>query len=175
MMPKILFIGLFPALFLVACAPEVPDNVSVDNRSGVICTTDYTPGCAQKSGINQTFSNRCVAEGEKAIISYEGPCNADVKDNESPTFCTKQYDPVCAEKEVQCIKAPCYPVRQTYGNACEAGVAKARIVYEGECRDTATLRYIAIGEQCDTLRFECDSYQKPFFNEIGCGCEPVRQ
>ena len=35
-------------------------------------------------------------------------------------FCTKIYDPVCATVEVQCIKAPCNPVQETFSNSCEA-------------------------------------------------------
>ena len=35
------------------------------------------------------------------------------------------YDPVCGETRRG---------RQTYGNACEAGQDRARIVYPGECR-----------------------------------------
>jgi len=34
--------------------------------------------------------------------------------------CTMEYAPVCAEVQVQCIKAPCYPVQQTFSNSCMA-------------------------------------------------------
>jgi len=46
------------------------------------------------------------------------------------TFCTEKdrtadvcfdlYDPVCAKVNIQCIKAPCDPVYQTFSNPCEA-------------------------------------------------------
>lgn len=39
--------------------------------------------------------------------------------------CLAVYDPVCGERRGE---------RRTYGNACEAGVARARIVHPGECR-----------------------------------------
>lgn len=52
---------------------------------------------------------------------------------ETGVACTMQYQPVCGAKEVQCIKAPCYPVYQTYGNSCVLGAAKATFVHEGEC------------------------------------------
>lgn len=51
-----------------------------------------------------------------------------------PIACTMEYRPVCGEKQVQCITAPCNPVQQTYGNACSAKAAGAKVVYEGECR-----------------------------------------
>ena len=34
--------------------------------------------------------------------------------------CYQIYDPVCAKVNIQCIKAPCDPVRQTFSNDCEA-------------------------------------------------------
>lgn len=49
-------------------------------------------------------------------------------------MCTMQYDPVCAEKQVVCIKAPCYPIQQTYGNACTAWADGAKVLYKGECK-----------------------------------------
>ncbi len=51
----------------------------------------------------------------------------------TPMACTMQYDPVCAAKQVQCVRAPCNPVYQTYGNACMASADEAVIVHTGEC------------------------------------------
>lgn len=39
---------------------------------------------------------------------------------EEPRMCTMEYAPVCAEVQVQCVKAPCFPVKQTFGNTCSA-------------------------------------------------------
>jgi hypothetical protein len=50
---------------------------------------------------------------------------------EEPRMCTKEYAPVCAEVQVQCIKAPCYPAKQTFGNTCVAG--NNPIIFQGEC------------------------------------------
>ncbi|MDO8559866.1 MAG: hypothetical protein Q7S23_02390 [bacterium] len=49
--------------------------------------------------------------GESATCTIESR-NADV--------CTQQYDPVCGTVQIQCIRAPCYPIEQTFSNACEA-------------------------------------------------------
>lgn len=35
-------------------------------------------------------------------------------------FCTADYSPVCATVQVQCIKAPCDPVQETFSNSCNA-------------------------------------------------------
>lgn len=48
-------------------------------------------------------------------------------------MCTMEYAPVCWEVEVQCIQAPCDPIKQTFGNACMAGAAWAKNVTQGEC------------------------------------------
>lgn len=53
-----------------------------------------------------------------------------------PVMCTMEYAPVCGSVQVQCITAPCEPVRETFGNACMAGVAKATDVTQGECVST---------------------------------------
>ena len=54
-------------------------------------------------------------------------------------ICTTEYKPVCAKLQVQCIKAPCEPIYQTFSNRCEAEKRKEHIsleiVSEGECED----------------------------------------
>lgn len=49
-------------------------------------------------------------------------------------FCPKIYAPVCAQKHVQCVRAPCPPVTQTFGNGCEAANAGYQIIGNGPCR-----------------------------------------
>ncbi len=51
-----------------------------------------------------------------------------------PIACTKEYRPICGMKYVVCIKAPCDPVYQTYGNRCTMESDGATFRYEGECR-----------------------------------------
>lgn len=52
------------------------------------------------------------------------------------TVCTTEYRPVCGETQVQCIKAPCPPIRETYSNSCEATKAGATVVAQGACAQT---------------------------------------
>lgn len=44
----------------------------------------------------------------------------DVQVTIEPAVCTADYNPVCAKVEVQCITAPCDPVRETFSNRCMA-------------------------------------------------------
>lgn len=53
-------------------------------------------------------------------------------------FCTMQYQPVCGARQVQCIKAPCYPVYETYGNSCVLGAEGGTFIHEGECTAAET-------------------------------------
>ncbi len=48
--------------------------------------------------------------------------------------CAEIYLPVCATVNIQCIRAPCYPVNQTFPNACEACRNPLVELYsDGEC------------------------------------------
>ncbi len=52
--------------------------------------------------------------------------------------CTMEYAPVCGSIQVQCITAPCYPVRETFGNKCIANAAAATNITIGECGTVVT-------------------------------------
>ncbi|MFW5704263.1 MAG: hypothetical protein ACOCXG_00325 [Nanoarchaeota archaeon] len=51
------------------------------------------------------------------------------------TFCTMEYAPVCASVQVQCVRAPCPPINQTFSNACMAKTKDATVLYKGECEN----------------------------------------
>ncbi|MEK7564840.1 MAG: hypothetical protein AAB501_01215 [Patescibacteria group bacterium] len=58
-----------------------------------------------------------------------------VKEQRGADFCTQVYAPVCAEVNIQCIKAPCNPVKETFSSSCEA--CKNQLVSSyttGECK-----------------------------------------
>lgn len=48
--------------------------------------------------------------------------------------CTEDYSPVCAKKQVECIKAPCPPVEETYTNRCFAEQDGATNIESGACQ-----------------------------------------
>jgi hypothetical protein len=49
------------------------------------------------------------------------------------SICTSEYAPVCASHQVECIKAPCYPVYQTYGNSCLMTRDNSTYLHSGTC------------------------------------------
>jgi len=65
-----------------------------------------------------------------AVVFFTLPILASAR---TPAICTMQYEPVCGEKQVQCIKAPCYPVYHTYGNSCTMSAEKGVFIHAGEC------------------------------------------
>jgi len=58
--------------------------------------------------------NECLNELEanKTILCTEEERKGDV--------CIEIYDPVCAKVNIQCIKAPCNPIYETFSNSCIA-------------------------------------------------------
>lgn len=87
----------------------------------------------------------CIAAGNPAMESYPRQCRTqdgqhfveviegETVDQNNETVCTAQYDPVCGEIDVQCIKAPCPPVKETFSNFCFANKAGAKNIIKGEC------------------------------------------
>ena len=50
-------------------------------------------------------------------------------------MCTMEYAPVCWSINVQCIKAPCNPVQETFSNLCEANKRWAFNIKEWTCEN----------------------------------------
>lgn len=49
------------------------------------------------------------------------------------TICPTIYKPVCGQKQVQCFRAPCPPVQQTFSNSCRATAAGYSVISNGVC------------------------------------------
>lgn len=57
--------------------------------------------------------------------------------NAADFMCTMEYSPVCAKVQVQCIRAPCYPVYQTFSNMCVMSQnSQAVFAHNGVCELT---------------------------------------
>ena len=80
-------------------------------------------------------SARYVCNADEEAFSDDSGCGCKKKTgDDTPRACTKEYRPVCGEVTVYCIKAPCPPLKQTFGNRCMAQEAKAQNITEGECK-----------------------------------------
>lgn len=87
-----------------------------------------------------TSYEECVAAGNPIMKSYPPQCKdpltgrifvQEISDEgggfvrclaeqRGAEVCATIYAPVCATVNVQCIKAPCEPIKETFGNSCEA-------------------------------------------------------
>lgn len=56
--------------------------------------------------------------------------------------CIEIYQPVCGQMQVECIKDPCDPIKQTFENSCKA-CANERVISftEGECIVDEAIKY----------------------------------
>lgn len=86
-----------------------------------------------KTSLCTEFSQRMGSawDGEGSMRPSYG-----TKPGAGEIVCTEENAPVCGEIQVQCIKAPCPPIRETYSNKCYARKAGATVVKEGICLPT---------------------------------------
>ena len=55
--------------------------------------------------------------------------------------CIEIYQPVCGQVQVECIRAPCDPVKETFDNSCKACLNPRVMSYtEGECEEPEDIR-----------------------------------
>ncbi len=69
------------------------------------------------------------------------------------TMCTMEYKPVCGLVQVQCIKAPCPPLWQTFSNNCMAKAAGAMQIVPGACNatDAEFKTGVGVGSKIDLM------------------------
>jgi len=94
---------------------------------GANCPRTYDPVCAGPRSNPRTYRNACLAQREGARIRYEGECERGDDDDfvDRGPVCPRNYAPVCGEVRGR---------QQTFNNSCLAEVARANILYRGECR-----------------------------------------
>ncbi|MFZ3073897.1 MAG: hypothetical protein WA093_02075 [Minisyncoccales bacterium] len=109
--------------------------VSADTKTAEInwrCTGAILPGqnnpatstactmeakiCPDGSAVGRTGPN-CEFASCPETNTQQTACTAESRKGD---VCNEIYSPVCATVQIQCVKAPCDPIRQTYPNSCEA-------------------------------------------------------
>ncbi len=88
--------------------------------------------------------------------------------------CTMDYTPVCGEVAVQCIQAPCPPIKETFGNLCTLKAQwNATFLYNGECKvenppTACTMQYDPV---CAEVTVQCFAAPCPAIKEtFGNAC-----
>ncbi len=102
----------------------------------------------------QYFFNSVEEAKEKADSLFSTTVEPVVK----PVGCTKEYKPVCGEIEVQCVQAPCPPIRQTYSNTCVMDADGATLVHLGGCEVEPKP---TIKEQVEEIQETTNSFTSP--------------
>ncbi len=102
--------------------------------------------CAQAGNpVMESYPRQCRHDGKlfvETITTQVPPLNDTQTKTKTCTaesrqgdVCAQVYAPVCARVNIQCIKAPCNPIEQTFSNNCEAchnGLVES--YSEGECK-----------------------------------------
>ena len=116
-----------------------------DGAEYVLPCTGANPSCNGPHTAEHMYSSQGTYTASLVHFGYFGIANPDGSAPQQTvgtmrivvggsTACTKEYGPVCGSKSVVCIKAPCNPVQQTYGNRCQMSADGATFLYEGACR-----------------------------------------
>jgi len=69
------------------------------------------------------------------LILFTGCENNNININKTKNIiCPQVYAPVCAKILVECIKAPCPKIQQTFSNSCFLKKnPRAKFLHNGEC------------------------------------------
>jgi hypothetical protein len=80
------------------------------------------------------FSARKI---EAPVVDTSTPTNSPIAcspESRGVQICTAIYAPVCAKVNIQCIKAPCLPIEETFASQCNACANPLVESYvQGEC------------------------------------------
>ena len=172
---KKLFLALSAVLILSACNLKVSESPSTE-------PVETMPG------IEVNNFEDCVAAGNLVMESYPRQCrHGDTTfveeievETDTEIVCNDIYKAVCGEVEVQCIKAPCPPLKTTFSNECEAKKAGAINIQEGACQDEtinpegACLSFdgnwLAESNECEGMAKEMCEELGGTYNECASAC-----
>ena len=62
--------------------------------------------------------------GETVPVAPTSSEKTPIEEDQQPVICTMEYAPVCAEVQVECVRAPCLPIKETFGNRCQMNANK---------------------------------------------------
>lgn len=162
---------LFP-LLLAGCttvrAPEIPEGQ----------VTGFEECVAMGNPVMESYPRQCSHNGQVFIEEIEEVDSPVSQDDRKP--CTREYMPVCGEVQVQCIKAPCPPIKTTFSNRCEAENADATNIADGVCEDEAPNpegaclsfdgNWLSDSQECEGMSKEQCETLGGIFNECASAC-----
>jgi hypothetical protein len=129
-------------LLLIVCSLFALGAGCAGTPRGVTTTVSPSTTTSSSPRYILTDPKACMAAryvcnaGEEGFSDEKGcGCRPIVGSDQPPKdqVCTKEYKPVCGEIEVQCIRAPCLPIKETFDNRCLAERAQAKNIKPGVC------------------------------------------
>lgn len=127
---KLKILSLAFALFLSGCI--VINQAPAENKDIMEKKVNSFEDCVQEgNAVMESYPRQCRSKAGDLFV--EEIKDLPVDDKQEEVFCVEVYDPVCGQIEVQCIKAPCDPIWQTFSNECFANKAKAKNIKKGAC------------------------------------------
>ncbi len=113
-------------------APTVPP-VTGGGTNPVACTMDAKI-CPDGSAVGRGGPH-CEFAACPPLLETPTVTHVCTPQEKTAQACTLEYAPVCGSVSVQCIKAPCPPVEETYGNGCSAcAQGNVSSYVQGECK-----------------------------------------
>lgn len=96
-----------------------------DTDSGIYPIDDITSDkidsfetcTAAGNPIMESYPRQCRADDQTYVEDISVKCTAEQRDVD---MCITLYEPVCAIVNIQCITAPCDPIKETFSNSCVA-------------------------------------------------------
>lgn len=91
-----------------------------DDDDTAAAITNFEECAAAGNPIMESYPRQCRANSQTFVEQIVPQVTLCSEESRNADVCIQIYDPVCATVEIQCIKAPCNPVKQTFSNSCEA-------------------------------------------------------
>jgi len=166
--------ALLGAIILAGCNFSSPPPV-----------TNFEECARAGNPVMESYPRQCIHQGKHFVEQIRVPTPEPAPPpliltppTEKP--CTREYRPVCGEVQVQCIRAPCPPLKTTFSNRCVAENAGATNIVDGACVDENTNpegaclsfdgNWIAEVRECEWMsREQCDELGGAY-NECASAC-----
>lgn len=114
------FIILLLVLFLAGCSQSDVDPQSGEEINNSQVISNFDECVAVGNPVMESYPRQCRHGDATFVEDISGRIFECTPEQRNVDACIEIYQPVCAEVNVQCITSPCYPVKETFSNSCDA-------------------------------------------------------
>jgi hypothetical protein len=112
---------------------NVPVSTTIPEKMGGMIKGEKNSKRYILNSVQECERARITCQAGESFFSDAQGCGCETIKKEGETMCPDIYMPVCGETVVQCIRAPCPPLKETYSNRCEAERAHVTSITNGAC------------------------------------------